>query len=387
MFNKSDIICFSTSDWDKPWGSKQQLMMRMSATNRILYVEYQASILHLLSLPFLFKRIRKWRNNLNKVNKNIFVFTPYPCLPFGYYFRIMNKINQALLLRSLRKVCQKINFSNYLVWVYPPCAVDLVGKLNQQLNVFHCVADFSNEKTNRLRNKVISHMEEELANESDIILTLTKDLYKKYKTINPNTHLFPSAVDYAAFSSALKEDYIPADILPVKGPRIGLVGYLDGNILDINLLCYIADKHPEWSLVLIGPKFRYLKELNRLAKKNNVYFLGEKKNDKVPYYIKNLDVCIIPYTITQFTNNVSPLKLYEYLALGKPIISTALSDLKEFEDVICVCSDKDEFVNNISLALKENDQDLTRKRLRLAQDNSWDSRIVMISNLLQSTHN
>ncbi len=386
MIKGQDIVCISTSDWDRPWGSKQQLMLRLSTSNRVLYVEYQASFLHFCFLPFLFLRIKKPKNRLTKINENLFIFTPYPYLPFGYYFRAINKINQGIILRSLRKILKKIGFSNPILWIYPPCAIDLVGKLSEKLTLYHCLADFPNEKKNFLRSKTIFSMEKELVEKSDIVLTLTESLYEKYVDRNTNICLFPSAVDDNLFSSFLSVNADePEDIANLKRPRIGLVGYLDGRILDIDLLCDIADERPEWSLVLIGPKFRYPYRLSPLAKRRNVYFLGEKKNAQIPMYIKSLDVCMIPYVTNEFTNNVSPLKLYEYLALGKPVVSTKIADLERFKGVIRVSGSKKDFIENISLCLEEKDIQLVNKRQDLAKENSWDERLQTVSQLIDKS--
>ena len=375
MIKGQSIICISTSDWDRPWGSKQQLMSRLSASNRVLYIEYQASFLHLCSLPFLFSRIKRSRNRLRKVNKNLYVFTPYLYLPFGYYFRSINKINQNIMLWSLRKTLKKLDFVNPIVWVYSPCAIDLLGRLNEKLTLYHCIADFSNEKQNLLRNKTISSMEKELLIKSDIVLVLTEHLFRKYAGMNINTHLFPSAVDDDLFSPLLNNNIKePADISGLKRPRVGMIGYLD-NRLDVDLLCYIADEHPEWSIVLIGPRIEYLYKFRLLSRRKNICFLPEKKNNEMPVYIKSLDVCMIPYIINEFTNNISPLKLYEYLAFGKPIVSTRLADLERFGDVVRLSDSKEDFVKNISLSLLENDKQLVNKRLDLARENSWDRRI------------
>jgi len=354
MIKGQTIICISTSDWERPWGSRQQLMKRLSGYNRVLFVEYQASFLHLLSIRFLLNRFRKWRRNPRKVNDNLVVFTPYPGLPFGNYFRAINRINQAIIMFSLKRVIKAHDLGGPAVmWVYTPCAADLLGRLNEKFALFHCIADFSNEKKNRKRKDAVFSMESDTARRSDIVLTLTRPLHDRYKQINPRTYFFPSAVDYRLFTSeALKGRAEGADIAKIRRPRIGLVGYLDGNILDIELLSYAVDRHPEWSFVFIGPEFRNVKALKDVAKRANVYLLGEKGHDEIPGYIEALDVCLIPYIINEFTNNVSSLKLYEYLAAGKPIVTTKLAALEEFKDIVSISADKKEFIKNISLALK-----------------------------------
>lgn len=385
MISGRDIICISSSDWNRPWGSRQQLMLRLSSANRILYVEYQASFLHFLSLRYLFLRIKKWKNGISKINSNLFVITPYPSLPFGCYFRKINKVNQAIISRQLRKAADEIGMKDFILWIYPPTATDLLRQLRAKFVIYHCIADFSNEKKNRLRKINLSEMEKELAARADIVLALTESLYRSYKGINNDTYLFPSAVDDQLFSPSLcrchKE---PDDITGLKKPRIGVIGYLDSNILDVELLSYVGRAHPEWSVILIGPRFRHTHKFRPLGKINNIYFLGEKENTQIPLYIKALDVCAIPYRINSFTNNISSLKLYEYFAFGKPVVSTRLADLEKFKDLIKISDSKEAFARDISLALSEKDEGLANKEMDIANKNSWDARLGIVSQLINN---
>src|SRR3990167_1183951 len=103
MIKGKDIVCVSTSDWDKPWGSRQQLMSRLSVCNRVLFVEYQASFVHLFFPSFLRRGIKRFKNPIRKINNNLFLYTPYPGLPCGYYSRTINRINQYILLWFLKR--------------------------------------------------------------------------------------------------------------------------------------------------------------------------------------------------------------------------------------------------------------------------------------------
>jgi glycosyltransferase involved in cell wall biosynthesis len=203
--------------------------------------------------------------------------------------------------------------------------------------------------------------------------------------MNDNTHLFQSAVDDKLFSLLLNsKTHQPSDIASIRRPRIGVIGYLDGKVLDIALLCHIADTSPTWSLVLIGPKFRHLNELEILHGRENVYFLGEKQHEEIPAYIGNLDVCMVPYRINKFTNNVSPLKLYEYMAAGKPVVSTNISDLTGFKDIIRISDSKEDFVREIALSLIEDSDELRDKRRKMAKENNWEKRLQFISGLIET---
>lgn len=380
MIKGYDIICFA-SDWDEPWGSKQRLMQILSKQNKIFYVEYPISLLHLLFYPRLVKKILQ--PPLMRISENILVYTPPFVLPFGFYFRVINNINHFLLFVSIRKQLRLLNFKNLILWTYLPMSVDMIGRLKEKLVIYHCAADFPHEKNSRLRRNIISSMEKELVSRANIVLAFTEQLYKKHKQNNPHTYLFRSAVNYTLFSKALQENNPePPDIAILKKPRIGVVGYLDGKILDIKLLKYIASVYSDCSIVLIGPLFRHIKALKSLARMDNIYFLGKKEEQVLPYYIKSLDVCLIPYVINNFTKNISPLKLYEYLTLGKPVVSTNFLKSEDCKNLIHIAENKEDFLKKIEASLSENNPDIVKRRIEMARENSWEVRLETIEGIL-----
>lgn len=381
MIKGYDIICFA-SDWDDPWGSKQRLMQILSKQNRVLYVEYPISLLHLLFYPRLRRKV--FQPPLRRINENIVVYTPPFVLPFGFYSRMINKANHFLLYASIRRYLRLLKFKNLILWTFLPMSVDLIGKLQEKLLIYHCAADFPHEKNNRLRRELITRMEKELVSKADIVLAFTEQLYREHKQDNPNTYLFRSAVHYNLFFQTLQEKSPePRDIAILKRPRIGIVGYLDGKILDVELLKYIVSAHPDWSVILIGPRYRNTKELDTLSDADNIYFLGKKSEPLLPYYIKGLDVCLIPYVINDFTKNISPLKLYEYLSMGRPVVSTALPELNNYTDVAKIAYTKEEFSQCIEQCLNDNDSGRIHARCAIAKENSWGNRIAQVSEIIK----
>jgi glycosyltransferase involved in cell wall biosynthesis len=158
---------------------------------------------------------------------------------------------------------------------------------------------------------------------------------------------------------------------------------LDGRVLDVDLLCYVADSQPEWSVLLIGPEFRHTANFRNLRKRKNIHFLGGRPHGDMPRYVSSLDVCMIPYRLNEFTNNVSPLKLYEYLAAGKPVVSTKLAGLADFKDIVRIADTKEGFIKEIALSLTEDDQGLVQRRRDAARENSWERRLQFVSGLME----
>ena len=381
MKNK-DIICISTSDWRRPWGSKQHLMTKLSEYNRVLYIEYQSSLLDFIRYPgYAFKKLSDI-NKLRKISENIYIYTPIPTFPFGFHSIFINKINQLILGFFLIKLINKLKFKDLVLWFYSPISAYQIGRMNESAVVYHCIADFIHEKRNYFRKITINILERCLIQRAHIVLTLTQDLQKRFKELNQNTFYFPSAVNIAYFSEVRsRAGDEPKDISLITGPRLGVVGYLDGNILDIDLLDYIAKANPGWSIVMIGPLFRKSLSLLKLNKNKNVSFLGEKTPSLIPQYLKYLDVCLIPYMRNEFTHNVSAIKLYEYLAMGKPVVSTFFSDeLAGLETIIGIAEDKKQFLESIRYFLNcKDDREKLAARINFAADNSWQKRLDFLA--------
>lgn len=360
-------------------------MSRLSLNNRVLYIEYQASPFHVF-WPLVRKRIFRFFGSLSKANNNLFVYgPPLLLLPFGYYLRWINKINQAIMSYFISRQIKKLGFKNDILWIYPPSAADLIKYIKPRVIVYHCIADFSCEKKNRFRRHTISVLEEEILSRANVVLAMTEGLHKRLIRINPNTFHFPSAVDFEySYQKVREKSEIPQDLKSIKRPILGIVGYLDGKIIDLELLGYLSSQRPYWSLVLIGPIFKNKLLLQQMQDKKNIYFLGSKKHHDLPLYIKFFDVCLIPYKKTEFTQNVSPLKLYHYLACGKPVVSSAFSDLSKYADIIGIAQTKEEFLKEIEKALSQDNPEIVSKRFNLARQNSWDARINLIEKVMNN---
>lgn len=380
-----EIVCISASDWLKPWGSKQQLMSRLAADNRVLYVEYQASFLDFIKHPDYFFARMPDINKLRRVGANIYLYTPIPLFPFANYLSFVAEINQSILLFSLKRAMRKLNFKKPLLWTYLPTSAYLAGKIGEEVLLYHCGADFSAEKSNWLRKRTILRMENRLAAKADIVLALTRELYARFKAVNDKTFYFPSAVDIDYFAGIRDADTgEPQDISSIRRPRLGVLGYLDGNLLDVKLLDRLAKADPGRSIVMIGPYFRKKEAFTGLKSNRNVYFLGEKRHELVPHYLKFLDVCLVPYVKNKFTSNVSALKLYEYLAMGKPVVSTYFSrDLDEFRGVVGIAGNNQEFLDLVyeSLISAEN-REKVKGRINFAADNSWKKRMDLLEEVV-----
>jgi len=377
--SNADIICLSTSDWQLPYGSKQQIMSVLARQNRILYVEAQISILHILKDPLKgYKRIRRWIKGISSSGK-VYIYTPMPLFPFANHFLFVNRINQAILLYSLKRIIKKLNFVTPLLWTYCINSALLLGKLNEKLSIYYCIDDFPSEKSCSKRKKVLGILEDRMLKKADIVFACTKTLCEDRHKRRPDIHFVRNGVDFKAFHKKYILEEIPDDISNIKSPRIGYVGTLDSRI-DCDLILSLASENNDWQIVLIGNNIMPSRERVALRNFSNIHNLGFKHPELIPIYINMLDVCIMPYRATEFNNHIFPLKTLEYLAAGKPIVSTYLPDLDEFSNIIKLCRNRTEFINYVNSYIGNDNGISIRKEI--AAKFSWESRTEEITQII-----
>jgi glycosyltransferase involved in cell wall biosynthesis len=218
------------------------------------------------------------------------------------------------------------------------------------------------------------------------VIVVSENLLQSKQAFNRHTYLVPNGVDYQAYVQALESDeLLPADIARLPRPLLGYSGLI-ADRLDLDLLRYVAAAHPEWSLALVGTvdDRRCGAELSALGRMANVHFLGRKEIGQVPHYVKAFDVCLIPYTVNERAENASPLKLYDYLAAGKPIVTTDFPAARQFSDVVHIADSREEFARYVAEALSERDSSLPLKRRRVAASHTWEDRVSQVSDLIRA---
>jgi glycosyltransferase involved in cell wall biosynthesis len=343
-------------------------MSRLSKKYKVLFVENQRSIFAFFKDPAVLKRqIRP----LRKKGENLLVYYPAPGLPFAHKFYWPNCVNNFILKYFLRQVIKKYRFLNSILWIYSPKGAFLINKLDERFICFDCVDEYSAYPG--VNRKVYGRLEKKILEKANIVFTTSRILFLEKQKKNPNTFYTPNPADFSLFLKANEEkvDH-PLDIKDIPKPIIGFFGELNYKI-DLQLIEYTASSNPNWSIVLVGPIVGI--NLSNLKKLNNIYFLGYKQKKHLPDYLRVFSVCIIPYVLTDYTKRISPLKIYEYFASGKQVVSTDIPECREFGRLIRISKDKNEFVSHIDQALKEDDKNIAEERIELAKQNTWENKI------------
>jgi glycosyltransferase involved in cell wall biosynthesis len=377
----SNILCLSTTDWDEIWGSRQQIMWRLAAQGcRVLFVERQVGPEHLLRDPTLLARKRlAWKNPaLRNIEENLWLYQPPLMFPGRYYSIKANIIGQRLLARKLKGVIRQLNLTNPILWLYPPHSAPLLYQFDEKLTVYHCIERFIGNQTGRKR-RVMEIQETDLLHQVDLVFAHSEGLRQIYTPLTRQpVVLLPSAADVAHFQSTLE---VHPDVAAIPHPRLGLSGSIDGRI-NMKLLEAIAQAHSDWHILLVGPVRPGRINIEYTLTMPNVHYLGARPFTELPILLNGMDILLIPYVHNELTDYISPIKLYEYLAVGKPIISTNLPEIKPLVQWVSIAESPMQWISAIEKVLIEDTPQIVAARRQAAWEHTWDARVNIINEQL-----
>jgi glycosyltransferase involved in cell wall biosynthesis len=381
MKKLSDIIWISTQDWEDVWTRKQRFaQMFARAGHRVLYLENQLHWAGYLRSRQLRQRARltSFLAKPRQVEENLYVVTPPIVLPGQMVSPTVNRINKLLVSSQLARLAKTYGFSSPILWLYPPDSVELAGRLNESAVVFDCVDDWSRFKGLVSQATMQSYMHR-LYQRADMVIVTHENLYTQASQFSNNVELVPNGVEPGHFAKALQEDTsVPDDIRDISTPIVGFIG----NIiywLDFELIRHLALERPAYSFVFIGPVASQ-SDVSILSELPNVHFLGYRPYANLPNYLKAFDVCINPFKVDALSASVDPLKVYEYLAAGKPVVSVDMPAMSRFGGAVFTATDRSMFLELLDNAINNSrDVSLIAKRVSCASQHSWENRFDQVS--------
>jgi glycosyltransferase involved in cell wall biosynthesis len=269
--------------------------------------------------------------------------------------------------------------------VWHPAFIDIVERFEASLVVYHCYDEYAAFRgANR---EQLEAQEARLLRRADLVFTVSPGLRERRVGLNPRTFVVRNGVDADYFGKALASETVVApDIASIPRPIVGCVTRVVPEYFDAGLLREVFRKRPGWSLVVIGPESPAHvsggQDLSELKAQPNVHFLGPRPFQSLPAHLKAMDVCAIPYRLTGNTRLADPLKMYEYLAAGKPIVSVPLGFADDVQPFVRTARDADEWIVAIEEALTLDSPDLRGARQAVAHNNTWDQRVEQISHFV-----
>ena len=377
------IICVSTANWHPFPTRKQQVMSRITE-GRILYFEPPVTYAAPLKDPKTKPRLRAYRDEGEAIGKWITTFATPPVWPMYNRYRLVNAANQRKLAAFIRKKMTDHGFEKPVLWTYTPTSADLINRIPHSAVVYDCV-DRHSAYRGQINPETVNAMEADLARRAGVVFATAQGLYETLRQYNENTFLVPNGANFEAFHQAAEDSSLPFpdDLFNVKNPILGFVGMLQ-ECIDYEMVAYAAQMHPEWTFVFIGEPLPGV-DISPLEGKKNIRLLGFKPHRALPQYIARFDVCLNLFRAGDLAKDVSPLKFYEYLATGKPIVSTPQPDqVLEYADVVYLAGTPEEFTEACRRAITERDAWKKRRRIELGRAASWDARVSDMESILKA---
>jgi teichuronic acid biosynthesis glycosyltransferase TuaH len=389
MSQKQDLIFFSVTRWNQPNpGSSISLLKEFSKHYRVFFVERPYSIRDIFIEWGSFQlKQRLWAILLRRKPylevdtgySNFVVVTPglsipVNFLPKGFVHKLFNAINNYIVSRSIRRAIRKYQIKDFIYFNYfnPVIMPTYESVFNKAaLNVYYITNDIS---TSKYLSKHGAEAEQKAIKNTDLILVSSKFHFHRIFQKGLNMHYFPNAVDLPFFESIRnKEGGIPYDLLNIGDTKVLMFcGYISSIRLDYQLIKAVCENFSQYLVVLVGTYDEADLIKYKLDQIPNLIILGNRRYESIPAYIKVASVALIPYLCNDLNQGAYPLKLNEYLAMGKPVVSTNFStDMQSFKEVVYVANDYEDFLNAIELALLEDSIELQLKRIEMASQNTW----------------
>jgi glycosyltransferase involved in cell wall biosynthesis len=300
---KPDLVVLSHLRWDFVYQRPQHLMSRFARERRVFFVEE----------PVDHENSPRWV--LAEREDGIVLAVPH--LPRG----LSGKEAEAAQAALLAELLETEGITDYVLWYYTPMAIAVTAGLAPRAVVYDCMDELS---LFRGAPPDLLAREERLLAAADLVFTGGRSLYEAKRERHASVHLFPSSIEAAHFARAREAQPEPADQAGLPRPRLGYFGVIDERI-DLDLLAALADERPDWQIVLLGPVVKIDPET--LPRRPNVHYLGMKSYAELPAYLSGWDVALLPFARNEATRFISPTKTPEYLAGGRPVVSTSIRDV------------------------------------------------------------
>ena len=300
----TDLVCFSHLRWDFVYQRPQHLLSRCAKKRRVFFVEE----------PIFGNG--SMRLEIREAETGVHVVVPH--LPDGLRSEIA--IN-AVMREMTRQLFIDHEIDEYIFWYYTPMALSFTDHFNPVASVYDCMDELSAFKG---AHSALPMLEKQLFRHVDLVFTGGQSLYEAKRGQHPSVHAFPSSIDASHFGKARNITEDPKDQAAIPHPRLGFFGVIDERF-DIQLLDQVAGMRPDWHFIVIGPVVKIDPET--LPKHPNIHYLGGKKYQELPEYLAGWDIALLLFARNDSTRFISPTKTPEYLAAGKPVISTSIRDV------------------------------------------------------------
>lgn len=348
-----DLVCLSHLRWDFVYQRPQHLLSRCAKERRVFFVEEP-----------IFDDGASWKLDISQREDGVWVVIPR--LPSGLNQDLLQAMQQSLIDELFAEQA----IANPILWYYTPMALSFTSHLKPVCVVYDCMDELSAFKG---ASPELRQLEVQLFEKADLVFTGGHSLYEAKRQHHPQMYAFPSSIDVKHFAQARELTIDPSDQAPIPHPRLGFYGVIDER-MDLELLDGIAQARPDWHLVIVGPVVKIDPE--SLPKHPNIHYLGGKSYQELPQYLAGWDVALLPFARNESTRFISPTKTPEYLAAGKPVVSTSIRDVVRpygEQGLVHIADTVPEFVAAIEPAMQlQQDMNWLQQVDEFLSHTSWD---------------
>lgn len=357
----TDLLVFSHHRWDFVFKRPQHLLTRFARCRRVFY--FEEPVFGMTEIP---------RLHLRETKENVLVAVPY--LPWSIDEK---KINDALV-DLVDELIFEEEIKDYSLWYYTPLALRFSRHLNPRITIYDCMDELALCKGAPCD---VMELETELFKKSDLVVTAGHSMYEAKKYSHHNIHWLASSVDKDHFLNARNQLIEPDDQIFIPHPRIGYFGTIDERF-SYELVMQMADLRFDLQFIIIGPISNI--DPRVLPKRSNIHYLGKKDYESLPLYLSGWDCAMMPFAYNEATRFISPSKTYEYIAGGKPVVSTSINEVKEnfgTTGLVRLADTPKDFLDALDEVMEESKRSTFHKMDSFLEETSWDRTFFTIAQL------
>lgn len=379
------IVCVGFNDWETElWTNQHHLMARLAgAGDRVLFVESLGLRRPTVAGRDVSRMARRLVRGLQPPRERDGVHVLSPLVIPLHANAAVRRVNARLLPALVGRAARRLGMDRPILWGYVPQAEALLDVLDPSLVVYHCVDDIATQEG--IDTASFRAAEARFARRADLVLASAPRLAERMRALSDNVLYAPNVADTGAFATALQDGPVDPAVAALPAPRLVFTGAIAEKKLDLPLLAAVARARRDWSIALVGPigLGDPHTDVATLQAEPNVHLLGARRYEELPAVLRGADVTLIPYRASELTASIFPMKVYEYLAAGRPVVATPLPALEGVEE-ITVAEGADAFVAAVERELTSDGPARRAARSAAAAANSWDARLDEISAALEA---
>lgn len=383
MLTGENVIILSSDDWSSGLKtSKYHIARTLARRNRVLFVNsvgLRSPGASAGDVRRMWTKLRSFFEGAQRVPEGLYVYSPI-LWPFMRQADPVQALNGVLLRSALRYYQHSLSLSRPYVLSFAPTFNAVLGHLDEKAVCYYCIDDLTGY--DGVERSWFLEKERELITKSDCVVCSSRELLDRFRDWEEKVHYIPHGVCWPMFRRAVNEELpVPEDLRDIPEPRLGFYGFLSDEWVDYELLHAVAERRPDWHIVLIG-KPRSGMDMDDLLAPANIHYLGLKPFEELPAYTRHFSVGLIPFCRNELTASCNPLKLLEYLSGGLPVVSTDIPEVHRFDGLVHIAGSADEFISLCERAMRNDSGRERRRRSDAAEEHSWQHRVDELSDIL-----